>query len=544
MPFIRRAPASAAPAPVDAGAGPSTSSSSSSSPSLAPDTSSAAPSPSPPAPFRVFPSGLPSLDDLFPPALPAGHVLVVLAPDAHTAWARVVARHWAAQGLLADHRAGPGGGRGERGQTDRVERGVVFAEPAWVAAAPWVEGNDAHAHAHAAESEGEGEAGADDEADGGRARIAWRYDKMGRFRTTVETSAGLAANTTVPPPVLRAAEDSGRITYHPPTSFASSTSSAPASSAMTASARALADAYDLIDAQTRHGRSRVTVPDLGSYEWGAPSAFEIVRFLVRLRALVRARDVGVLVTLPPHLSPSPSSSSYSSSTSSSSFPSSSPAWSSTPLLPADWTTRLAWASDACLTLTGFGSSPSLVPAFAPLHGLLDLHSFPHAAYLAPPSVRHSALLGLAAGGAGNNLGFRMRRKRWAVETVHLGIEGGTGERRTAPGGGALEGMDKGAHAHPHAHEADHRHAHGADHGHAHAAEGVERARVGVEHDGAEPTHGAESGAGAHAVKRKPRAKVRFGEPKDSAPEAAPARTRETQPPRVVVRHDRPELYEF
>lgn len=48
-----------------------------------------------------------------------------------------------------------------------------------------------------------------------------------------------------------------------------------------------------------------------------------------------------------------------------------------------------------------------------------------------------------AGGLANNLAFRVtRRKGFVVETLHLDVEGGVGERRTAPPSSATTGEGK------------------------------------------------------------------------------------------------------
>ena len=75
--------------------------------------------------------------------------------------------------------------------------------------------------------------------------------------------------------------------------------------------------------------------------------------------------------------------------------------------------------------------PTLPLLFPHSHGLLTLHSFPTSHHLLPPTLKHSALLGVSGAGE-NNLGFRLKRKRFVIETVHLGVEGGVGERRTEP----------------------------------------------------------------------------------------------------------------
>lgn len=102
------------------------------------------------------------------------------------------------------------------------------------------------------------------------------------------------------------------------------------------------------------------------------------------------------------------------------------------------------------------------------HGLLHLHAPFHLASLAPPSQKLSTLVG--GRGGQNNLAFKLKRKAFVVETLHLDVEGGVGERRTtAPV--ALGGAEDHGHA-GHGHE-------GHDHGE--AKEGaVEGAKVRIE----------------------------------------------------------------
>lgn len=107
--------------------------------------------------------------------------------------------------------------------------------------------------------------------------------------------------------------------------------------------------------------------------------------------------------------------------------------------------------------------PLLFPSH---HGLLHLHAPFHLGSLAPPSQKLSTLVG--GRGGQNNLAFKLKRKAFVVETLHLDVEGGVGERRTtAPV--ALGGED---HAHT-----GHGHDHGDDKEAAAAAEG---ARVRIE----------------------------------------------------------------
>lgn len=222
--------------------------------------------------------------------------------------------------------------------------------------------------------------------------------------------------------------------------------------------------------------------------------------------------------------------------------------------------RLSWAVDASLEIKGFAGmscipprvhanvsdDPTLQPIFHPLHGLITLHSFPHT-HLLPPTIKHSSLLGLSSGGGGseNNLGFRARRKRWGVETVHLGIDGGVGERRTEPTPEVGRILTAPAPVEN--------------------AEGVEKVT---------PTAGAVEvvdGGEVQVKKKEKRARVRFGEdqvleaPAVSVDSPKTAHDHEhahahghghshghehggksgkSPAPRAAVRHDRPDLYEF
>lgn len=60
------------------------------------------------------------------------------------------------------------------------------------------------------------------------------------------------------------------------------------------------------------------------------------------------------------------------------------------------------------------------------HGFFHVHKLPVLNSLLPPSTKLSVL---SAGGS-NDLGFKLRRKRFAIETFHLPPEGGVVTRRT------------------------------------------------------------------------------------------------------------------
>lgn len=130
MPFIRRTPA-----PAAEGVRPS------------------------PSGQRLLTSGIGSLDDILGGGLPVSTSLLLLSPDTHTQWSRLVARHIATAALLDNQDV------------------VVLGPKSWADGLPWLD-----PRAEGSESEGEAESNT------GRQReenIAWRYDQMGRFRTTV-----------------------------------------------------------------------------------------------------------------------------------------------------------------------------------------------------------------------------------------------------------------------------------------------------------------------------------------------------------------------
>lgn len=103
------------------------------------------------------------MDDLLGGGLPLHSILLVLAPDTQSAWGRLLERYWISQGL-ASGQAGVLVGEKEEGEA--VVKGCM-----------WTEGG---VSGDGSESEGEGG------VEGGERKIAWRYEKMGKFQTTVK----------------------------------------------------------------------------------------------------------------------------------------------------------------------------------------------------------------------------------------------------------------------------------------------------------------------------------------------------------------------
>lgn len=98
---------------------------------------------------------------------PPGSVLLLLNPDPHTAWGRIVARHIASQGLL------------EGGKV------VVLANEDWVKGMVWT-AEDKESVGKEDEAEVKEEGNDANERGYADRRIAWRYDSLS-FQTTVGT---------------------------------------------------------------------------------------------------------------------------------------------------------------------------------------------------------------------------------------------------------------------------------------------------------------------------------------------------------------------
>lgn len=114
-------------------------------------------------------TGIPSLDDVLGGGVPLSCSLVTLAPDPHSAYGELVVKYFAAQGLAANHTLV-----------------VVDGTPEeWLDGGMWMPGPSVAAKDVAKGEEREDEEGAEE---GGKVKIAWRYEHMKRVQTTVSTS--------------------------------------------------------------------------------------------------------------------------------------------------------------------------------------------------------------------------------------------------------------------------------------------------------------------------------------------------------------------
>jgi len=159
--------------------------------------------------------------------------------------------------------------------------------------------------------------------------------------------------------------------------------------------------------------TRICVSSLGSSSWGGLGPQDILFLLVTLRGLLRKYPLSCAMVC---LSPSAATDTWGG---------------------PGWAQKLGWTVDACITMKAFTANPSLLTLFPAHHGLVQISALPAPHTVLVPSDKLSTLRGLSspppgAGGGENNLAFRCMRKRMIFETLHLDLEGGVGERRTAP----------------------------------------------------------------------------------------------------------------
>ncbi|KAJ2784472.1 Elongator subunit elp4 [Coemansia javaensis] len=164
---------------------------------------------------------------------------------------------------------------------------------------------------------------------------------------------------------------------------------------------------------------RISIQSLGSGFWRGSDSLSILRFLHRLRGILRYSYAVCMVSFPAHLYED--------------------AGARLPIVR-----RVEHLCDAVIELESFEgarTTPSAIvarqarnaaaaaaAAVQDYHGFVHIHKLPRLNSLTPSTGRLSLLH--TGGGSANNLAFRLRRKRFSIETYHLPIEGGVGERRT------------------------------------------------------------------------------------------------------------------
>ncbi|KAI9261992.1 Elongator complex protein 4 [Sporodiniella umbellata] len=145
---------------------------------------------------------------------------------------------------------------------------------------------------------------------------------------------------------------------------------------------------------------RLAIHSIGSPSWQSQSPQDLYKFFHALRGLLRFSFGTAMITIPAHL------------------------YDEAPHLIK----RIEYMVDAVIEIESFAGDPVHNEAAYTqnYHGFFHVHKLPVLNSLLPPSTKLSVL----SGGGSNDLGFKLRRKRFAIETFHLPPEGGVVTRRT------------------------------------------------------------------------------------------------------------------
>ncbi|KAL0580284.1 Elongator subunit elp4 [Marasmius crinis-equi] len=336
-------------------------------------------------------TGIPSLDDLLGGGLPLSCSLVIAAPDPHSSYGELVEKYFVAQSLVSSQ-----------------DVMLITEDPMdFVKGCMWT-ANKANSKLPAGDDT--------EERSDEKIKIAWRYENMKQFQTTVGQSipnmedfcSTFELSSRIPEAELQRFLTSGQLTLCDVNSIQSPLHGV------------IARIEEMLSSRRKTTPLRISIPGLGSPSWGDVSPEGILSFLQRIRVILRRHaHVCVSISLPPYLSAEN--------------------WGG-----RGWIQKIGWLSDAVITLAAFTSNPSMTALFPSHHGLVHIHTLPAPHTLLPPSDRFSVLRGLSAaaadatGSGENNLAFKCTRKRLVVETLHLDVEGGVSERRTTPSGSAQD----------------------------------------------------------------------------------------------------------
>ncbi|KAF9131993.1 Elongator subunit elp4 [Mortierella sp. 14UC] len=174
---------------------------------------------------------------------------------------------------------------------------------------------------------------------------------------------------------------------------------------------------------------RIGINSIASPSWRSKTPHDLYKFLHALRGLLRFSFGAAVITIPAHL-----------------YGTVDQRHATDGSTTSPYIHRLEQLCDASVRIESFaGAQTNASSAASAYHGLFHVHKVPVLNALIPSSTKLSVLLDGAAKGSGgpgqsgnggsskgvNNLGFKVRRKRFAIETFHLPPEGGVGQRRTS-----------------------------------------------------------------------------------------------------------------
>ncbi|KAG1783748.1 PAXNEB-domain-containing protein [Suillus placidus] len=341
-------------------------------------------------------TGIPSLDDILGGGLPLSCSLAVLAPDHHSAYGELVQKYFVAQGLASGQKVC-----------------IIHDEPLRFAREGiWMAGSTPSTPAQAsttAEDADDVKASQHDD----KIKIAWRYEQMKKFQTTVSSNTlnddlcmTFDLTCRIPTAALDAARQSAQLI---PIDVGISEDGT----------GVIKQIEELLSNDTNAHAVRICIPALGSPHWGDMQPLTVLTLLHSLRRLLhRYPNACASLSLAPHMCTD--------------------TWGG-----PGWVQKVGWLTDAAISMSAFGADPSLSSLFPSHHGIVQIHTLPAPHTILPASDKYSTLRGLSSaagtmGGSGeNNLAFKCMRKRLIFETLHLDLEGGVTERRTTPSSNAM-----------------------------------------------------------------------------------------------------------
>jgi len=440
-------------------------------------------------------TGIASVDDILGGGCPLGSILL-LEEDKDTSYAKLLVKYWVGQGLCCPNQRVVLVSSSLDQSPQEILDKLPYSDDAATgsAAAQATEGQGVKTHdGNLTDDEDDGMAEGAKE----NMKIAFRYEGLKKFETSVKASSTVASSSESPYCSTFDLTKTLDLTeaHHSRLSMLD----VEATGGRDAYGRALAHVRKQLEQSAASGQAvKIALQSVASPGWGDFDVTTVNRFLLSLKLLLRehAHSAAALVTLPGHMIRSLTGG------------------------PAHLR-RLEWNCDSVIELESFAGSPSLNAVFPAYSGFLHIHRLPTPNSLLPPSAKLSVLRGLApganstssgAGGMDNNLGFKLKRRRGLiVETLHLDEGGGTGERRTTPAVRASE--------QPAAPESTHSHSKGM------------------------PT--AESTSSQPPVKKKmERRKIRFDDDPSENPSGILGSNKLSGAPKSGLQRDKPELYEF
>ncbi|KAI8099970.1 Elongator complex protein 4 [Halteromyces radiatus] len=355
-------------------------------------------------------TGVPSLDDILGGGLPVGTVLLV-KEDRATTYAQLLLKYFMAQGISSGHHCTL---VSKDEDPSEMARNLM-----------WLASSDADMDdddlGNKTSNTGESD----------RMKIAWRYSHLKKFETsvkatpvptprpvtkdTVSTPTTSADKSKDPPPYCSLFDLTKRI---PETILEQASLSLIDPSSENNDDDTVDQYGDLIQKirkvildgnfssaipvppGTQRNALRIAIHSLASPSWQSKSSHDLFKFFHALRGLLRFSFGAAIVTIPAYL------------------------YEEVP----NYICRVEHAVDAVIEIESFAGSSlhNDKPYTQNYHGFFHVHKLPVLNSLLPPSTKLSVL---SAGGS-NDLAFKLRRKRFAIETFHLPPEGGVVTRRT------------------------------------------------------------------------------------------------------------------